>query len=134
MTREEAKELLPIMQAYAEGKTIQIYDDVEEVWIDINFEDPRFEGIPSYYRIKPEPKYRPFKSQEECWEEMLKHQPFGYIKGKALKNIVFITEISTSSTHNELYFSLSHTTSVYDAVCLFDSYTFTDGTPFGIKE
>ena len=78
--------------------------------------------------------YRPFKSQEECWEEMQKHQPFGYIKGKALKNIVFITEISTSSTHNEIYFSLSHTTSVYDAVCLFDSYTFSDGTPFGIKE
>ena len=42
MTREEAKELLPIIQAYAEGKIIQIYDDVEEVWIDINFEDPRF--------------------------------------------------------------------------------------------
>lgn len=130
MTREEAKELLPIIQAWAEGKNIQFLSDGE--WHDINQAD--FTCYPDKYRIKPEPKYRPFKIQEECWEEMLKHQPFGYIKGKALKNIVFITEISTSSTHNELYFSLSHTTSVYDAVCLFDSYTFTDGTPFGIKE
>ena len=78
--------------------------------------------------------YRPFKTQEECWNEMLKHQPFGYIKGKEIKNIVCITEISTSSTHNELYLSLSHITSVYDAVFLFDSYTFVDGKPFGVKE
>lgn len=130
MTKEEAKELLPIIQAWAEGKNIQFLSDGE--WHDINQAD--FTCYPDKYRIKPEPKYRPFKTQEECWEEMLKHQPFGYIKGEALKNIVFITEISKRSTHNELYFSLSHTTSVYDAICLFDSYTFADGTPFGIKE
>ena len=130
MTREEAKELLPIIQAYAEGKTVQ-YLNKEYNWQD--FDDQSFFGGVSY-RIKPEPKYRPFKSQEECWNEMLKHQPFGYIKGKEIKNIVCITEISTSSTHNELYLSLSHITSVYDAVFLFDSYTFVDGKPFGVKE
>ena len=84
MTREEAKELLPIMQAYAEGKTVQ-YLNKEYNWQD--FDDQSFFGGVSY-RIKPEPKYRPFKSQEECWNEMLKHQPFGYIKGKEIKNIV----------------------------------------------
>ena len=129
MTREETKKPLPIIQAFAEGKTIQ--DWTNDTWKDKEYTSF---GELSQSPIKPQPKYRPFKTQEECWNEMLKHQPFGYIKGKALKNIVFITEISTSSTHNELYFSLSHTTSVYDAVCLFDSYTFTDGTPFGIKE
>ena len=129
MTREEKKKPLPIIQAFAEGKTIQ--DWTNDTWKDKEYTSF---GELSQSPIKPQPKYRPFKTQEECWNEMLKHQPFGYIKGKALKNIVFITEISTSSTHNELYFSLSHTTSVYDAVCLFDSYTFTDGTPFGIKE
>ena len=132
MTREEAKELLPIIQAFAEGKIIQFRTN-NRSWVDLVDNDLEI-NVLFEYRIKPEPRYRPFKTQEECWEEMLKHQPFGYIKRKALKNIVFITEISTSSTHNELYFSLSHTTSVYDAVCLFDSYTFTDGTPFGIKE
>ena len=125
MTREEAKEWLPIIQAFAEGKTIQFRErDIEE---------PSFDGCINEYRIKPEPKYRPFKNQEECWQEMLKHQPIGYIKGKVQKNVVFITKISTN-THNELSFSLSISTSVYDAECLFSSYTFADDTPFGIQE
>ena len=125
MTREEAKEWLPIIQAFAEGKTIQFRErDIEE---------PSFDGCVNEYRLKPEPKYRPFKDQEECWNEMLKHQPIGYIKGKVQKNVVFITEISTN-THNELSFSLSISISVYDAECLFSSYTFADGTPYGIKE
>lgn len=130
MTREEAKELLPIIQALAEGKTIQLKSDTN-IWVDIR--NPNFNMKPSDYRIKPEPKYRPFKNKEECWQEMLKHQPIGYIKGKVQKNVVFITEISTN-THNELSFSLSISTSVYDAECLFSSYTFADGAPFGIQE
>ena len=82
ITRENAKELLPILQAFAEGKQIQ--DKIEGVtdWVDtdeINFE---YEGQKIKHRIKPEPKYRPFKSQEECWNEMLKHQPFGWAKSK----------------------------------------------------
>lgn len=132
MTRKEIKELLPILQAFAEGKTIECSFN-DEPWAETNnllFCDG------SKYRIKSdksEPKYRPFKNQEECWEEMLKHQPIGYVKGKVQKNVVFITEISTN-THNELSFSLSISTSVYDAECLFSSYTFADGTPFGIQE
>lgn len=79
MTREEAKELLPIIQAFADGKTIEIYDGE---WNTIPFEDPHFDCKPSCYRIKPEPKYRPFKTKEECWNEMLKHQPVGWLKSK----------------------------------------------------
>ena len=125
MTREEAKEMLPIIQAYAEGKTIQIYDDVEEVWIDINFEDPRFEGIPSYYRIKPEPKYRPFKTQEECWEEMLKHQPFGWIKRINGNDLFRISSVNCGGITTLVYYRFSIS---------FEQFTFIDGTPFGIKE
>ena len=81
MTREDAKELLPIIQAFAEGEDIQIatageWKDVDESWA-ILFTEP-----PHCYRIKPKQKYRPFKSQEECWNEMLKHQPFGWIYNK----------------------------------------------------
>lgn len=131
MTREEAKEAVKIMEAYANGKKIQYINDNNE-WVEPF--NPVFDWSRRAYRIKPEQNYRPFKTQEECWSEKLKHQPFGYIKGKEIKNIVCITEISTSSTHNELYLSLSHITSVYDAVFLFDSYTFADGTPFGVKD
>ena len=79
MTREEAKELLPIIQAFADGKTIEIYNDK---WNTMVFNDPHFDCAPSRYRIKPEPKYTPFKTQAECWNEMLKHQPFGWVKSK----------------------------------------------------
>ena len=87
MTREEAKTLLPIIQAWAEGKNIQFLSDDE--WHDINQAD--FTCYPDKYRIKPEPKYRPFKTLEECWEEMLKHQPFGWIKSyEGYLNITYV--------------------------------------------
>ena len=77
MTREEAKELLPIIQAFAEGKTIQLFTN--GIWEDAK--NPSF-GELSRYRIKPEDTYRPFETKEECWNEMLKHQPFGWLKSK----------------------------------------------------
>lgn len=218
MKRQQAKELLPIIQAFAEGKTIQYYYGAD--WIDINGAVD-FSDNPSNYRIKPEPdknqlpikdgdimmtmgkrafiangimdsdgcpcahcginlhhdftigttihgwtsspyipaseeakkelfikmgiagytwnaktlklekiepKYRPFRTKEECWNEMLKHQPFGWVK-------------HTSS--NEYFYSILE---VIDGGCVFvygpmipfdevyEFNTFADGTPFGIKE
>ena len=131
MTREEAKELLPIMQAFADGKTIQIYDDEEEKWIDITFEDLYFNCIPSYYRIKPEPKYRPFKTKEECWNEMLKHQPFGWITSKKTDNYVFIDYVGELNSCVCISFTAGES-ECYPAEMLFDKYKFVDGTPFGM--
>ena len=89
ITREEAKELLPIIQAFAEGKAIQ--DKIEGVtdWVDtdeINFE---YEGQKIKHRIKPTPKYRPFKTNGECWNEMLKHQPFGWVRNKKCEALLW---------------------------------------------
>ena len=124
MTREEAKELLPIIKAFAEGKPIQ--DKIEGVtdWVDtdeINFE---YEGQKIKHRIKPEPKYRPFKSQEECWNEMLKHHPFGWIKSKITKQIYCIGVVA----EEEMY-CFNDFWNYQDA---FEQFTFIDGTPFGI--
>lgn len=77
MTREEAKALLPIIQAFSEGKTIE-YLTTRNEWVEL--EDPEFSYSASIYRIKQEPKYRPFKDAKECFEEMKKHEPFGWIK------------------------------------------------------
>ena len=128
MTREEAKELLPILQAFAEGKQIQ--DKIEGVtdWVDtdeINFE---YEGQKIKHRIKPEPKYRPFKSQEECWNEMLKHQPFGWIRNNDTQRLYNIRSIDCNNygvviDNFILYFDYA-----------FNVYNFVDGSPFGIKE
>ena len=220
MVKEQAKELLPIIQAFAEGRTVQYYYGAD--WIDISPDGAvDFSDNPSNYRIKPEPdknqlpikdgdimmtmgkrafiangiidsdgcpcahcginvyydftigttihgwtsspyipaseeakkelfdkmakagykwnaktlklekiepKYRPFRTKEECWNEMLKHQPFGWVK-------------HTSS--NEYFYSILE---VVDGGCVFvcgpmipfdevyEFNTFADGTPFGIKD
>ena len=86
------------------------------------------------HRIKPEQKYRPFETKEECWNEMLKHQPFGYIKRKENNEITQITGMNTVH-YGELHIDLSfNSNSFYTADNLFDVYTFTDGAPFGIRE
>lgn len=125
MTREEAKQLLPVIQAWAEGKTIEIYDRKDEEWNTMTIEDPGFDCGPSCYRIKPKPKYRPFKSQEECWQEMHKHQPFGWVKNKCgnIFNIIAIFKESIKLNERDNY---------YSECC--KQFKFIDGTPFGIKE
>ena len=126
MTREKVKELLPVLEAYANGKTIQ-YCNQEYHWEDVKPDEQLdFKGDVINYRIKPEPKYRPFNSPEECWEEMQKHQPFGWVKSEEMKfNIVCIRPNGTVRTViNNSWYSFK------------DSFRlkFIDGTPFGIKE
>ena len=117
MTREEAKRMLPIIQAFAEGKTIELCCDSGATWV--TDYDPSFKsGL--CYRIKPESKYRPFKTQEECWNEMLKHQPFGWIMNE---NKEYLCLLSINKYFEEKDFS-----------DVFKTYKFTDGTPFGKEE
>ena len=131
MTREEAKELLPIIQAFAEGKTIQFLDGCK--WIDVCETD--FHESTYKYRIKPEPKYRPFKTKEECWNEMLKHHPFGWLKSKMNGRFSCIGEVSLSDEFETVHIALSTSESLSrSANSMFEQYTFYDGTPFGIKE
>ena len=126
MTKEEVKELLPIMQAFAEGDEIQYRNNYNE-WIDVKTgEGLCFTRPSSCYRIKPEPKYRPFKSQEECWQEMLNHQPFGWIK--APNGELFC--IDKVFDEGVVY---KHSSCRFEEY-LDSNYTFADGIPFGIKE
>lgn len=126
MTREEAKTMLPFIQAYAEGKAIEsrcIKGD-KSLWYDD--EDPSFDDD-FEYRIKPESEYRPFKGAEECWQEMQNHQPFGFVKFKDTESGYYmLTGISrgVGVGINDSLFS-------YDRV--FEDYTFADGLPFGVK-
>ena len=131
MTREEVKKMLPIMQAYAEGRTIQFLDGGK--WLDLCESD--FYESPERYRIKPEPKYRPFKTKEECWNEMQKHQPFGWLKSKKNGRLRCIGEVSWLDEFETVHIALSTGESLSrSANYMFNEYTFADGTPFGIKE
>ena len=93
MNREQAKKLLPIIQAFAKGRPIE-YQDSYEKWIESDI--MAFDLSPENYRIKRETKYRPFKDAEECWQEMQKHQPFGWLKDKKDDHYILITAISNT--------------------------------------
>ena len=122
MTREQAKELLPIIQAYAEGKTIEYSYDGEH-W---ERNDAPVWDCDVMFRIKPQPKYRPFKSQEECRNEMHKHPDFGWVIAKDSKIMYHIYVIGIGYVlMDNMSISFPET---------FAEYEFTDGTPFGIKE
>ena len=130
MTREESKQLLPIIQAFAEGKIIEcrtkkgtISAGIPNEWTEIK-EIGFWNGIE--YRIKPESKYRPFANAEECLAEMQKHQLFGWVKIEDLyRNIANVTSCSITFADNE------ERDVEYEQA--FKNYTFADGTPFGIK-
>ena len=133
MTREEAKKRAELYSALAEGKTIQVLSCNGE-WIDIKTDELDYLKNYYKYRIKLEPKYRPFKSREECWNEMLKHQPFGWLREKAnKKEMVHIGRIYDIS--DDVLVTLSINEGRNDSSnYFFRAYTFTDGAPFGIKE
>ena len=124
MTREEAKVLMPIIKAIAEGKVIECRTKpsaLSKSWQNMNkwTEMKEIEFWNNIeYRIKPEPKYRPFANAEECWQEMQKHQPIGYTKLIGEIEYSFITDVDNTINYS-------------DAI---KEYTFADGTPFGVKE
>lgn len=126
MNRNQAKELLPILQAFAEGKTIEMSS--LNGWVSQN--DLRMELLksnPRVFRIKPEPKYRPFKDAEECWHEIRKHEPF--IKYKTIESskdvYLIIQRIKTDGIETDV--------ERLDFETAFECFTFADGTPFGVK-
>lgn len=127
MTREEAKEMLPIIKAFAEGKTIQLFTN--GIWE--GAENPSFEEL-SRYRIKPEQKYRAFKDKEECWDEMHKHPDFGWVKYKETGSYVMVSTIYSPITTNSAKVSID--VCEYTFSDAFVNFCFTDDKPFSIKE
>ena len=125
--KEEVKSVMNIIQAFADGKTIQAIDPYEDEWVDqagLNFK-ALFEG---QYRIKPEPKFRPFKNAEECWQEMEKHQPFGWVKSKEDESRALITLIISE---RDIFINSIGGLTMYE---LMEKFTFADGAVFGILE
>lgn len=131
MTREEARELAKVMIAYADGKDIEHRLYGTNKWATFNGNDKdhhlSFNFSKYAYRIKKKPTYRPFKNKEECWAEMQKHQPFGWVIDK--NTMVHHTIVALNSLGP--YFSSDCGD---DYKHLFECASFADGTPFGIKE
>ena len=127
MTKEKAKYLAEVLKAYAEGKTIEVL--LDGGWREVNLNEYSLDAENEHYRIKKEPKYRPFRSAKECFDEMKKHQPIGWMYlDKIWDNIlVHITEIGARD--------IEFNSCVYSFIEAFNKgFTFADGQPFGIKE
>ena len=132
LTREEAKRRAELYSALAKGKSVQV-QGIDGSWVDVDIDKLNYFIETPIFRIKPEPKYRPFKTQEECWQEMHKHPDFGWIKGKVTGEYKQVIRVFGCKT--ELIFNISYNSPAdYSPEMMFSSYTFTDGTPFGIKE
>lgn len=136
MDRNQAKIFFPIMQAFAKGEAIECRtkpsavegSDVPNDWTEMT--EIEFWNN-TEYRIKSEPKYRPFKNAEECWQEMLKHQPFGWLTSQngEVKSLII-------SIDDEWLVIGDRKNGVIGFVTATDLFKikFADGTPFGIKE
>ena len=126
LTREEAKRRAELYSALAKGKSVQV-QGIDGSWVDVDIDKLNYFIETPIFRIKPEPKYRPFESQEECWNEMLKHQPLGWLRSKRIKDIY---QLITIRNHEIRIFA--------DLPLRFSrayrEYEFLDGSPFGIKE
>lgn len=133
MDRNQAKEFFPIMQAFAEGRVIECRTkpsavegtDVPNDWTEMK-EIEFWKN--TEYRIKPEPTYRPFKDAEECWNEMQKHQPIGWVKLKDTESGYYMLKGIAS----QVVIGFNETPFSYKKV--FEDYVFADGTPFGVKD
>ena len=146
MTRERAKEMLPYIQALAEGKTIQIYDECVG-WADCK--DPSFCMRAEYYRIKPEEdaekEYRPFKDTGELianWHKKV-IEPLSNVEYNEKTGYMFMPEIWVREKDSEIKqiitgfgekvvkFSPDYTITL---ASLFNNYVFLDDSPCGVLE
>ena len=129
MTQEKINEVIKVMSAYVNGKKIQYLND-DGRWVDTP--NPLFDWSRWEYRIKSEPNYRPFKNAEECWQEMQKHHPFGWIKDKNDGHYSMVTKVDAApGDKKHIGINGGNIWTLSETMC---DYTFADGEPFGINE
>ena len=128
MTREKAKELLPVIQAYAEGKTIQT-KRIDGTWVDFEPQISKDIGINfenGEHRIKPEENFNDIvEADHSC-------------NCKDSTNTKKEEQIRPFKDCDELVDYLRIPAFVYTSTYgwinmkeLFDNFTFLDGSPCG---
>lgn len=127
MTREEARNAAEVMLAYADGKEIESKARECKVYSWEDNSDPYFDWDCFEYRVKVEPKYRPYKDAEEAFAEAKKHG-FWVKTGDSHYCIAYIDKDVFILSYDE------HIGSTYSFDNLYDFNWADDGTPCAIKE
>ena len=136
MTKIQAKEAIEVLNAYCEGKEIEVADTGIGNWGNVVSDEPRFNFASFDYRIKPTEEYRPYKDTDEMIEDFASrfHQlslyscdlPLIWVKRKNTN----CKELILGFYNNEVEFS----TYCIDMKELFNDYEYLDGTKIGKKE
>ena len=130
MNRKQAKEFYPFLKAFSEGKVIETRrkpSAVKGTYIPNDWTEMKEIEFwnNTEYRVKPEPKYRPFANAEECWQEMQKHKPFGWVKSTLFKDLALVKRVTT------LYVEINR--DIIDYKDALEKFTFADDNNFGVK-
>ena len=122
----KVSEQLAVMKAYEEGKTIEQKRIEGTEWASIvHVEDFPFDFVANEYRIKPVPKYRPYESVEEAFNEAEKHG--FWVKSKDKRSLFFIDSFEASG-NGDIYIGHCHVGAFIEKFVWFD-----DCSPCGVK-
>ena len=121
----KVSEQIAIIKAFEDGKTIEVkrYDETKWESID-NINNYQFNFSEYEYRTKPVPKYRPYESVEEAFNDAEKHG--FWMKHKSSGRICFSTMFLEE--RNTIYINSQA------SVCGLGDYIWLDdGSPCGVK-
>lgn len=133
MNREEAKRLSEVLKAYSEGKIIQwswnncdSWNTIVEPW---NFET-NIDKIT--YRVKPEPKYRPYKNAKEFLTAQKEHGIYLGLVNRREEDDLFIPDRVNSLGIQWVSIIGNRIFKNYNDLAL--NYAWQDDTPCGIMK
>ena len=117
----KVSEQIAIMKAYENGKTIEAKHYWETEWKSIDYvEDNPFNFMMYDYRIKTFPKYRPYKSVDEAFNEAKKHG--FWVKSKDKHSLFFIDSFEAAG-NGDIYIGHCHVGAFVEKFIWFDDYS-----------
>ena len=122
----KVSEQIAIMKAYEDRKPIEQKRIDRTEWESIVYvDDFPFDFVANEYRIATEPKYRPYKSVDEAFNEAEKHG--FWVKSKD-KHSLFFIDIFEAAGNGDIYVGHCHVGAFIEKFIWFD-----DGSPCGVK-
>lgn len=120
---KEIEEMIAIMEAAKEGKKIQIRDVGSFDWFDIDTL-PIWNWREYDYRVKPEPKVRPYENAKEFLDAMKEHGPFITRDDEVYK--MALTVFDDRANYETTFVEYEYLIEL--------GYKWQDGTPCGVEE